>query len=219
MNIINIKKDRTVKKEDIDLKKIFKVLSISCLSLLIGMMMIVPASAEERLFISENNIQDLDQFVTVENNQFILKIPEYVIIDDNLRQKTIERVAHVNQDINNNRGIIDVVDKRITYEGSRVKRSWAHQTDMFWWGGRHIFRTNNSANSYAHSLETRAIGVGMIGAGASLLGFPLGGAFGTVSGAYLRKIASDVRYQKTKYRKIELNVTWALVYRVIEWND
>lgn len=58
-DVISLKKKLNSLKGEIDLKKTFRMLSVSCLSLLMGMMMIVPASAEENnhtTLKSENSI-------------------------------------------------------------------------------------------------------------------------------------------------------------------
>lgn len=77
--------------------KILKSLSVSMLSVMIVLCSMIPASAKEQLVITENNIQELNQFVKVENNQYVLDIPDYVIIDNNLKNDLIIKNKEINK--------------------------------------------------------------------------------------------------------------------------
>lgn len=77
--------------------KILKSLSVSMLSVVIVLCSMIPASAKEQLVITENNIQELNQFVKVENNQYVLDIPDYVIIDNNLKNDLIIKNKEINK--------------------------------------------------------------------------------------------------------------------------
>lgn len=79
------------------MKKILKCLSVSMLSVMMVLCSMIPASAKEQLIITEKNIQELDQFVKVENNQYVLDIPDYVIIDNNLKNNLIIKNKEINK--------------------------------------------------------------------------------------------------------------------------
>lgn len=181
------------------------------------------AASTQYITITEENLVDIDQYVLVENNQFILAIPKNVYITDELLSEIANRIDSVNNDINVNSGIINPVTKEIEYfTNSRyvVASAYAaHQVDHFWWGVRHIFRTNSAVNDFTHELDNYALGFTGIGVIAGVLS--LGGCevLSGLTAIYAQKIASDLRYEKSKYSKIEMNITWVLVYRIIQWTD
>ena len=97
----------------------------------------------------------------------------------------------------------------------------SHQKNTFWWGSpSHFFRTNAALKqnlAYHHEiLHNPNTGLTITGSKA----WVLRGLFLEELLYMQNKMANDVDYVKKLFiRKIELNVTYALVYRVIEWRD
>ena len=87
--------------------------------------------AKEKLFITKDNIKILDQFITVCNNQFVFDIPDYVVIDEQLKMKLTQMTDQINYLIKENNYYIDTVTKiaqpRIqprAYGVNRITLSW-----------------------------------------------------------------------------------------------
>ena len=89
------------------MKRILKVFSVSLLSLMVSLCLMVPIKAEEQLIITENNIQELDQFITVEKNQFVLNIPEHVVISNELKTELIKKNTEINNIIKQENFVIN----------------------------------------------------------------------------------------------------------------
>ncbi|MCR1946124.1 hypothetical protein [Enterococcus gallinarum] len=166
------------------------------------------------------DLQEIDKYVEVENNQLVLNVPETVNIDQAVLSSVTSRLKDVNADVLNNNGHINTTTKEINYANNISSRALAsHQKNTFWWGVRHIFRTNAAAKNFTYQLRNLAYantGLTILG---TVLGMGIGGAVPGGVALYANKMANDVDYVKTLYPKIELNVTYALVYRVIEWRD
>ena len=93
------------------MNKILKILCICILSGFMGVCMVVPTFAQEKISVTENNVHDLDQFVGVENNQFVLEIPDHVIISDTLRRELIEKNSEINKVIKSENFVINPITK------------------------------------------------------------------------------------------------------------
>lgn len=174
---------------------------------------------KETITVSFNDIAKMDQMVDVANNQFILNINKTKNIDPVLISALTEQLNSVNTEIRNKNGLIGS-NKQVYYPTVGFRGgTWAHQIDSFWWGHRDIFRTDAAVNDFAHDLDTFAVYGLLVGAASSFLTFGTGVVGATITSAYCTKLASDLRYQKSKYAKIELDTTFAMIYRVIEWTD
>lgn len=169
--------------------------------------------------VSFETVQQLDKYVFVENNQFKLVVPNDVKIDDQTVKTVNQQIGIVNKKIVLEKAIINLEDKSITFGNEIELRSGnlpAHEIDKFWWGVRHIFRTKTASNEFTRTLENAALGISVAGAISTVFG-PGGTVVAGLGATYFKKMADDVKYMKSKHKKIELNVTWAGVYRVIEW--
>lgn len=175
--------------------------------------------------LSISEISMIDQYVIVQNNSYVLTVPEETAIDSGVLHTAYSMLERANHFVSINSFTIDEVSKKIVSSSNPViMRAYAaHQIDQFWWGVRHIFRTNAAAEAFASDLETCSTAMGSVSAAYGLL-FAAGAGLAVSLGAsavsaYCGMIASSVRSKKLQYPKIELDISWAFVYRGIEWND
>ncbi len=178
---------------------------------------------EPSLSISE--ISEVDQYVIVQNNRYVLSVPEETTMDSRVLHTASSMLERANNYVYVNNLTIDDDSKKISSGSStEIMRAYAaHQTDQFWWGVRHIFRTNAAAEAFASDLETCSTAMGSVSAAYGLL-FATGAGLAVSLGAsavsaYCGMIANSVRSKKLQFAKIELDISWAFVYRVIEWHD
>ena len=201
------------------MSKMFKTLVVCLLTVFIGFSSVIPAKAENQVKMTEQDIRKIDNFIKVKHNQFVLDIPNNIKVDKKTIKFIQNHITEVNESILINHQKIDVITKKIIIKDHRITRSWEHQLDYFWWGTRHIFRTDSAVNEYAHAIHNLVSSNAGINLFASLLGIPVVPAITGISMVYFSKIANDLKYEKSKYNKIELDVTWVAVYRIIEWRD
>lgn len=127
-------------------------------------------------------------------------------------------VATANQDVTDHHGVINTSTKETTYKGDLTRRA-AHETRHYWWGARHIFRSNKAVNSYAHKLSDQSMKFSY----ATVLGVVNAptGAFAGLGAAYFAKISSDLTYFNSTHSKskIYMDVNRALVYSIAVWHD
>lgn len=169
---------------------------------------------------SVEEIQQLDPYVTVENNQFKLVIPHEVKVDERVAQEAEKQLSIVNEKIIEENAIINPIDKSVLFNsGIELRKAGlpAHQPDTFWWGARHIFRTKAAANKYAKDLKAATNHelielITIIAPPANVLKF--------ITKSVANDMAKQVTTKIQKYKKIELDIPWSIVgYRVIEWKD
>lgn len=76
---------------------IIRVLSFFVLVLNIGITTISPVNAFSTNVIVIDNIEELDQFVNVTNNQYELTLPESVLIHNDLKNVVTDRIDQINK--------------------------------------------------------------------------------------------------------------------------
>lgn len=113
------------------MKKILNTIINIVMFTFIFLSIVTHLGAKEKLFITKDNIKILDQFITVCNNQFVFDIPDYVVIDEQLKMKLTQMTDQINYLIKENNNYIDTVTKiaqpRIqprAYGVNRITLSW-----------------------------------------------------------------------------------------------
>ena len=112
------------------LKKL-KTSFITALTFFLLVTFALPINAEESLFINEDNINELEQFIEVVENQFVLNIPENVVILDSVKNEVLDQLEENNRLIEENYFYIDPVTKiseaqimTFAYGFNSVKITW-----------------------------------------------------------------------------------------------
>lgn len=112
------------------LKKL-KTSFITALTFFLLVTFALPINAEESLFINEDNINELEQFIEVVENQFVLNIPENVVILDSVKNEVLDQLEENNRLIEENYFYIDPVTKiseaqimTMAYGYNSVKITW-----------------------------------------------------------------------------------------------
>lgn len=99
-----------------------------------------------------NTVQDVDQYVIVENNQFYLAIPKE--LENSFTEQVKQVLNEKNEYIKKNDLIVDPVTKKITDKFSHYRFFNAGSTlEYFWWGGRRTFYSDAAARAWAHDLH------------------------------------------------------------------
>lgn len=148
----------------------------------------------------------IDQYVIVQNNSYVLTVPEETAIDSGVLHTAYSMLERANHFVSINNFTIDEVSKKIVSSSNPV-----------------IMRAYAAAEAFASDVETCSTAMGSVSAAYGLL-FAAGAGLAVSLGAsavsaYCGMIASSVRSKKLQYPKIELDISWAFVYRGIEWND
>jgi len=164
------------------------------------------------------SIESVDKYVDVKSNQFVLNIPN----ESNLNNTTVvsaqNAINDANQEIELHHGVIDPLTKQITFRGDLDKRA-SHEVRKYWWGSRHIFRSNNAVDSFAYGLENESAALAVTSLFAGIA--PTAGTLGGVGSLYFEKVASDLRHFNTQHSrsKIYMDINRALIYKIAVWHD
>ena len=132
----------------------FKMICVCILSGLMGICTLVSTSAQEKIMITKNNVHDSDQFVVVKNNQFVLDIPEYVVIEKTLLSNVIYSIKTSNTIISENSLMINESTKQASLS-TILSRLWGTNNVVFRW---------NSVTIYLDAGNTRLLAAGGVGA-------------------------------------------------------
>ena len=139
-----------------------------------------------------NTVQNIDQYIIVENNQFYLNIPKE--LENSFTEQVKEVLEERNEYIKKNDLIINPVTKKITDKFYHYRFfSINEDTEYYWWGMRHIFYSDWDAKQYAHEMRNAAF---LISAGTSVtaaLG-PLAAGVTGLTSAVVGLIAESVDY-------------------------
>lgn len=118
-----------------------------------------------------SELKSADTYVTVQNNQFAFNAPS----DGSLSQSVVSEVQSIikatNKKVSEYHGVINPSTKEITFRGDLAKRR-SHEVRGYWWGVRHIFRSNRAVENFAHNLDQHAgtlAAAGMIAGGTTNL--------------------------------------------------
>ena len=113
-----------------------------------------------------NTVQNVDQYIIVENNQFYLAIPKELENSFTIQVKQV--LKERNEYIKKNDLIINPVTKKITDKFYHYRFfSINEDTEYYWWGMRHIFYSDWDAKQYAHDMRNAVL---VLSAGSSLSG-------------------------------------------------
>lgn len=148
----------------------------------------------------------LDNYVSVENNQYILTIPDDIQLNATQIEQAKADIQLANQQITLHNGVINLTNKSY-FIPSRTVRS-GYTWGNFWWGTRYYFRSNAAVYQMDHDLDNFSIMSGITALWAPAIG---------VSGAaYFQKVKSDLDYFNNTHSQnyINMDVSWAGVYSI-----
>ncbi|NVO88605.1 hypothetical protein HWN39_08800 [Lactobacillus rhamnosus] len=163
---------------------------------------------------SENLKFTFDSFVKVENNQFVLEIPQNVHPDAQALASAQKSINTANKNIATHHGSIDPNTKQISYNtGASITppANGAYTSADFWWGTRYYFESNQAVYDMDHDLDSSAIGLAAVGALGSLETAGVTAAVGGIDAAYFEKMKSDLDYMNNShpnnYLYMDVNLT------------
>jgi len=226
-------------KDEVILKKklIFKISGIIALSILGGVasgengVTIAKASSvptenvqsqhEDLNYEQTSSLESLDQFVSVENNQFKLSVPNSYKASPTVVQEAQRVIDETNTQVQKDNGFIDPNTKEVSYGMSlnlRAAKRKAYEARHYWWGTRHIYRSNKAVENYCHTLENRA---GTL-QGLSILGIANpAGALASATSWYFNNVTSNLRHENAIHpkNKLVMDVNYDLKYTIKVWHD
>lgn len=153
--------------------------------------------------ISSESLKDsFDQYVKVENNKFVLEIPQTVHPDAQALANAQKSIDTANANIASRNGSIDPNTKKVTYFSnsnasntlnltSEAEASSSYTTADFWWGTRYYFESNDAVYTMDHDLDTVTAGYAGLGALSALETVGVTAAVGTIGAAYFQKLKSE----------------------------
>lgn len=187
--------------------------------------------------INSNIIDKLDNYIKLDkNNKFVVndQITIKKIVSQNLNEaNSLLNASNIKLNENDILKIIQVRIKLINdlIDQEKVKvnfnkeiitdtkispyaygySDWEHELRNYWWGSKHIYRSNRAAESHASSITKLSVGTGL---GILVPGFAVPAGITT---AYLQLMANSIRTAKSLYNKSYMDVTLAFVYNTGEW--
>ncbi|MFX3618167.1 MAG: hypothetical protein ACE3JK_11630 [Sporolactobacillus sp.] len=177
--------------------------------------------------ISNLDLQSLDQYVKVVNNKYVLSIPNDVSIRPDAIKIAQDAINKANLNVISNESVINPITKEyniISANNKNVnslavtvlaKSRPAHEVRNYWWGARHIFRTQGAVDDYVYQLNEGTVVAGLIAL------VPGGGVIGVLTGAKLQVVSLDLQQYKSKHKKnkiyMDVNLTLHTSFGV--WND
>lgn len=172
--------------------------------------------------LDQNQINEVDKYVSIVNNQFVLDSSH---IDPVTAAAVNQKLAETNSLVRNKGYVINTATKQINTQPQYAVQDddfeyadgsiYEHEIRDYWWGVRHIFRSNEAIYSYINTLETSGIAAGVV---ALLPGMEIAGG---ITAAYLEKVASDVNTVQSLHstEKIYLDVNKDFFYTCDVWHD
>ncbi|WP_125581227.1 hypothetical protein [Levilactobacillus cerevisiae] len=171
-----------------------------------------------------DNVESLDQFVSVKDNQFTLSVPNSYNVSTTELEEAQNDIVTANANIKSDNGIINVNTGEVIYVTrlqlfSASKRRASYEVRHYWWGTRHIYRSNSAVENYCHKLEGRA---GTL-QGLSLLGIasPGAGVLASATAWYFNNVTNNLRHMNAIHSKDKLvmDVNFSLKYTIKVWHD
>lgn len=143
------------------------------------------------------NIDEIDKYVIVENNQFYLTIPKDKEDDFTIQVQQI--LKEQNEYIIQNDSIIDPVTKKITNKHSHYRFfsvsdiAYIGEIERFWWGVRKTFYDDATAKRFAHEWREASNQFGIL---SLILGvtYPPASVISSLGVWYCNSIAESVSY-------------------------
>lgn len=172
--------------------------------------------------LSDKDISNFDQYVTVENNQYVLNLPKDNTFSDSkiaevqyslekANQSVIEHNLRINQLTKTSQAVVMGEDAKYTFLDSKSSHSFTFKN--FWWGTRYYFTSNAAVNDFVHDFQDKSIVLGALGA-AGAIGGVIPALVGAAGAAYFAKVANDLNYYNQRHSKsrIYLDMNYSLGY-------
>ncbi|UTH16247.1 hypothetical protein [Macrococcus epidermidis] len=200
-----------------------KVLSVSVAA-------VIMSTSLSSILLQEPNVAQAESTTTVDTPLDLVKYDKYISVSQgkfvaNLPSDTpAEIVKRVNASLKitndslvSSGNFVDPTTKEIVNEASLLESSKrpAHQIKKYYWGVRHIFRTNAAVDYQAGQWESasRRILLASLVPGVAVIGIP--------SAGYADLLAHDLRVYKSAHKssKIYMDVTNYIRYTFGIWKD
>jgi hypothetical protein len=178
--------------------------------------------------ISNVDLQSLDQYVKVINNKYVLSIPSGATINSDVINAAQAAINGANLNVVSNDSIINPVTKEYntnTNGDTKIANSLtmtalakslpAHETRDYWWGTRHIFRTQGAVDDFIYRLSLGGVATGLIAL------IPGGVAISGLTVAKITVVGLDLSHYKSKHKSskiyMDINLTFHTSFGV--WHD
>ncbi len=169
-----------------------------------------------------SSLESLDQFVSVEDNQFKLTVPDSYKVSPTVVQEAQRIIEKTNTQVQKDNGFIDPNTKEVSY-GMNVSllaaKRKSYEVRHYWWGTRHIYRSNKAVENYCHTLDGRAStlqGLTILG-----IGTPGASVLASATSWYFNNVTSNLRHENAIHSKSKLvmDVNYDLKYTIKVWHD
>lgn len=155
---------------------------------------------------SNTDVQgQFEPYVSVEDNQYVLNIPENIQVSQTEFEQVVEQINAVNQQVETNKLIINPATKEIVSRASTLKSS-AYTFDTFWWGARYYFRSNAAVYQMDHDLDNYTLGFGGVGVLTTIFSGGIAAAVAGAAGLYFQKMKSDLDYYNNTHLNNYINM-------------
>lgn len=148
------------------MKNFYRVFSILLLTFLMGFITVIPISAEN-IKISADNIETLDRYIIVVDNQYVLKLPDSVEISEELLNDVTKSISQTNEQIISEGLYLDPETKsavqQLNNESMIGARSYGKNKVVWRW---------NSFTAYLDAGMVRMVSAGAIAAAGQALKLP-----------------------------------------------
>lgn len=162
--------------------------------------------------LNSQQIDDLDKYVEVKNNQFVLSLDAATKFSNEEIQEAQVRLDSTNKMINEKHMLIDPETKtaeQISPFISFAKYNKHYTYATKWFGGRYYFTSNAAVEELAYKFRNHSSVLQVLGV------IPgLAGAIGNLGSAYFNKIANDLENynNKHKHNQIYMDLNWNGTY-------
>ena len=176
---------------------------------------IIHNTSQDSRGLTESQINKIDPYVSVVNNQYQLSQNATSALSHNELQEAERSIETANTTVNQQHLTIDKRTKA-AHTMLSTKAAWHSYYTFanFWWGTRYYFTSNEAVAQMQNELGNDAIAIGIAGAiGGALTG---GGAavVAAGAGAYLQKMSNDLGYYNSTHlhNQIYMDVNLAGFY-------
>lgn len=161
-----------------------------------------------------------DRCVSVRDNQFVFS-PSNDIPLSSVHVQDLQRIIDKeNKFILAHHGTINPDTKEITFRGELGKKRKSHEIRTYFWGVRHIFRSNAAVRNFVDEINDSAT-VFDYGQVIGYLGFKPAGILSTVGMAYFHGMAYQLKSFNNHHKnsKINLDIYASVAYHLDVWHD
>ena len=174
--------------------------------------------------IQDRLVEKADQYVVVENNQFVLKLPEKTTFSENEIIVLNSMIQEANRNINASGNTIDPITKEIVEKSDqnqfistfRMPYSRYYSSRFFWWGIRFYFTSNAAVKQFRDEIRGWQNGYNYLGSLGAIVGQPIvtlitGGAY-----AYFEMMSNDLNRFNNRhpYNQIFMDVGYTTYYKM-----